>query len=638
MKLQKTPIAFAFALISAAPFVAQAAPTVSFKKPDAGATISQKINQSSACEVSGSNIDRVKFYLDSTLLNTEENAPWQCNIDPSKFQNKTYTLKAVAYDSAGKTATATRSVTLQNGTTPPTTGSGPTVSFKTPSDGAAITKAISQSSACEVVGSGITKVQFFLGATALNTEGSSPWNCNIDPAKFAPGTYPLKAVAYNSSGASSTAQINVNIGSGTTTNTSPTVSLTAPVVGATLSGTAAPYAATASDTGGSVAKVDFYLVNASGGQTLVGTDTTNDYAGSFDTTKFANGTYTLMAVATDNLGANASTQRSVSIDNTGGGTGGTSSIAASDILTRATADIPFAEQSGYTAQVIKTYTSAPQIPESGIHSTQLANGETLRMGKVLDPVNAARKALAFQVHTSDPITSGGKRAELSVSPNIEMNKVYWIAFSVYVYDWGTLSDADQSLFGIQMHSGNNNLNLSPSFGIYTTNQGRNFTVRTRWSTSSSPSPSNSVKTDNAVQPIPFGRWIDFVLKFKHNTSGGGFLQVWMDGNQIVNHVGNLGFNTPGYNDYAKFGYYNWGGSSMSSTARKVLLRSPTIVADPTGQTYTHEQLRTLVGSSSASTAGTSTSSSDTSTLGSGTTTTAGSGGGGLCSTISCAAQ
>jgi hypothetical protein len=144
-------------------------------------------------------------------------------------------------------------------------------------------------------------------------------------------------VAYNSSGASSSAQINVNIGSGTTTgggtttNTAPTVSLTAPVVGATLSGTAAPYAATASDTGGSVAKVDFYLVNASGGQTLVGTDTTNDYAGSFDTTKFANGTYTLMAVATDNLGASASTQRSVNINNTssgsdvGGGTsGGTS--------------------------------------------------------------------------------------------------------------------------------------------------------------------------------------------------------------------------------------------------------------------------------------------------------------------------
>jgi hypothetical protein len=85
-----------------------------------------------------------------------------------------------------------------------------------------------------------------------------------------------------------------------------------------------------------------------------------------------------------------------------------------------------------------------------------------------------------------------------------------------------------------------------------------------------------------------------VFKFRHNTSGSGFLQVWMDGNQIANHQGNLGFNTPGYKDYAKFGYYNWNGSSMNSTARKVLLRAPTLVADPTGSKYNADQLRALV--------------------------------------------
>ena len=38
----------------------------------------------------------------------------------------------------------------------------------------------------------------------------------------------------------------------------------------------------------------------------------------------------------------------------------------------------------------------------------------------------ALKALAFQVQSSDPTTSSGKRAELRAEPNIEMNKVYWI--------------------------------------------------------------------------------------------------------------------------------------------------------------------------------------------------------------------
>ena len=71
------------------------------------------------------------------------------------------------------------------------------------------------------------------------------------------------------------------------------------------------------------------------------------------------------------------------------------------------------------------------------------------------------------------------------------------------------------------------------------------------------------------------------------------LQVWLDGERIVDHRGNLGFNTPGRNDYVKFGYYNWTDAMRSS--RKVLLRSPTIVADPGGDKYSAEQLKAILG-------------------------------------------
>src|SRR5918999_5662760 len=125
MKLQKNPIAIAaFTLFAAASFVAQAAPTVSFKTPAVGAILSQPISQSSACEVTGTNIKRVVFSIVSstgstTSLNTEGSAPWNCNIDPRNFPSGQYTLRAVAYDatSGGASASATRSVTLQNGTT-----------------------------------------------------------------------------------------------------------------------------------------------------------------------------------------------------------------------------------------------------------------------------------------------------------------------------------------------------------------------------------------------------------------------------------------------------------------------------------------------------------------------------------------
>ena len=289
---------------------------------------------------------------------------------------------------------------------------------------------------------------------------------------------------------------------------------------------------------------------------------------------------------------------SVTISNPGSGGGGTSPINPADILTRASADALFAQQSGYTAQVINTYTSASQIPESGIHGSMLPDGETLRLGKRIDPTNSALNALAFQVRNSDPMTSSGKRAELSVSPNIQMNQTYWIVFSAFIEDWGTLSDSDKALFGTQMHSGNNSLGLSPSFGLYTSNSGRNFKVSARWSTSSSPSQGNSTSVHYAEQPIPFGQWTDFVFKFRHNTNGNGFLQVWMDGEMIANHQGSLGYNT-GMPDYAKFGYYNWSDAAMGSNPRKVLLRAPTIVADPTGSTYSAEQVRTLLSATAA---------------------------------------
>jgi hypothetical protein len=59
----------------------------------------------------------------------------------------------------------------------------------------------------------------------------------------------------------------------------------------------------------------------------------------------------------------------------------------------------------------------------------------------------------------------------------------------------------------------------------------------------------------------------------------------------VDYSGPIGFNTPGYRDYAKFGYYNW---SSYNSSRKVLLRAPVLVQDPTGSKYTVDTLRAYV--------------------------------------------
>ena len=85
----------------------------------------------------------------------------------------------------------------------------------------------------------------------------------------------------------------------TGTNQPPTVSITSPSTGATFTAPATiTLSASASDTDGTVARVEFYR-----GSTLIASDATNPYSATFSNA--AAGTYQLTAVATDSDGVTA---------------------------------------------------------------------------------------------------------------------------------------------------------------------------------------------------------------------------------------------------------------------------------------------------------------------------------------------
>jgi hypothetical protein len=183
---------------------------VTFTAPAAGATISGSFSDSSGCQVTGTGIVRVVFFMDDTQLNIENLAPWQCKLDTRNFANGTHTLRAVAYNAAGASTTVTRAVNVQNGT-----AGGPTgVTFTAPAAGATISGSFSASTGCQVTGTGITQVVFFMDNTQLNTDNSAPWQCTLDTRNFANGTHTLRAVAYNSAGASTTVTRTVNVQNG----------------------------------------------------------------------------------------------------------------------------------------------------------------------------------------------------------------------------------------------------------------------------------------------------------------------------------------------------------------------------------------------------------------------------------------
>lgn len=152
----------------------------------------------------------------------------------------------------------------------------------------------------------VARVDFYSGSTRIGSDTTSPYTFSW--GNVAAGSYALKAVATDNAGAtamSSTVTITVNV------NKPPLVSLTAPLTGATFTAPATiALAALATDPDGTIQRVDFYR-----GSTLIGTDTTNPYT--FNWLSVPAGSYSLTAVARDNLGATTTSAASaITVGNT----------------------------------------------------------------------------------------------------------------------------------------------------------------------------------------------------------------------------------------------------------------------------------------------------------------------------------
>lgn len=175
----------------------------------------------------------------------------------------------------------------ENCANPPDT-TPPTVSVTAPAANATVSGAttISATATDDV---GISKVEFYVGGVLRDTDTSPAYSTSFNMSSLAPGQYDIYARAYDTSNnATSSSLVRVTVAD----TTAPTVSLTSPTAGATLSGTTT-LSANASDNVG-VTKVEFYVDG-----TLRSTDTVSPYTVSFDTTALTNASHSFTARAYD---------------------------------------------------------------------------------------------------------------------------------------------------------------------------------------------------------------------------------------------------------------------------------------------------------------------------------------------------
>lgn len=152
--------------------------------------------------------------------------------------------------------------------------------------------------------------------------GTGSWSWRWPTAFVADGAHTIVARAVDTSGNVASTSVSVTVANTTTQTTTPqdttppSVAISAPTSGATVSGPVS-VSGSAGDNAG-VSKVE---VQVDGGvwQSVSGTDS---WSWAWNTTALADGAHTLTARATDTAGNTSSTSRSVTVSNTTSSTGG----------------------------------------------------------------------------------------------------------------------------------------------------------------------------------------------------------------------------------------------------------------------------------------------------------------------------
>jgi O-glycosyl hydrolase len=305
--------------------------------------------------------------------------------------------------------------TLTTPSVPDTTS--PAVSITAPATGVTIsgTTTISANATDDVAVAG---VQFKLDGANLQSEvTSSPYSINWNTFGVANGSHTLSAVARDAAGNSTTSStITVTVSNAVDT-TAPTVTMSAPAPGATISGQVA-VSANAADTGGSgLAGVQFKL----DGSNLQSEDTSSPYSITWDTNSVADGSHTLTAVARDGAGnITTSSATAVTVKNaapTGTLLLGSQSIQSSSD-TNASGD---AEAFRYAAVASGATGTLSFYINSGNSAT------TLKLGVYSD--NSGHPGTLLSSGTATGFSAGSwATVNLAPAANLTNGTTYWIAF------------------------------------------------------------------------------------------------------------------------------------------------------------------------------------------------------------------
>jgi hypothetical protein len=278
-------------------------PTAAISSPTGG-TISGivPVNVSASDNVG---VTRVELLVNGTLLATDTTTPYGFSWDSAAFAGSTVALVARAYDAAGNSAdSAAVTVTVASIALPPGPDTTPpTVSISAPPSGTVSGVVTVTVSATDNVG--VTRVDLLVNGAVLASDTTAPYTFNWDTTALAGTTNTLVARAYDAagnSGDSQTVTVTVASASGGSSQdtTPPTVAISKPSDGSTVTGTVTINASASDNV--AVTSLSVYVDGV-----LVTSGNRSSMTYKWNTRKAASGAHTISAVAKDAAGNQATT-------------------------------------------------------------------------------------------------------------------------------------------------------------------------------------------------------------------------------------------------------------------------------------------------------------------------------------------
>jgi hypothetical protein len=267
-------------------------PNVTFVSPADNAVVT---DNSVTVEVSATDVNgmaQVQLLADDQTLATLTRAPWRTTWDLSAVAAGTHTLRAVASNTAGKTAQTTRAIVVQK--SPPGVPA-----ITTPANGTTVRQAQLNVSGTATPGA---QVQVHVdGTPAGNPATASASGTFATTVTLAEGPHSLTARASNAYG-SSALSTPVNI---TYTAPAPTVVFVSPAANATLSDVNVTVEVSATDANG------LTQVQLLADDQPLATLTSPPWRTTWDLSTVADGAHTLRAVATNTAGKTAQATQNV---------------------------------------------------------------------------------------------------------------------------------------------------------------------------------------------------------------------------------------------------------------------------------------------------------------------------------------